>query len=133
MQYLTTDELVLNTIDADEPEISDYQHVPNTATLAEQLRVCLQEGDDIPKDFTTLFKHDLYAINTSELPDVLDAYKELRVKHEPLSLIEPDFITPLPPLEPAVRGTSCINRVLTPLPGVPAAIPRFASAGIGPL
>lgn len=30
------------------------------------------------------------------------AYEELNVKHEPLRLIEPEFETPLPPLQPAV-------------------------------
>lgn len=30
------------------------------------------------------------------------AYEDLRVKHEPLQLITPQFETPLPPLQPAV-------------------------------
>ncbi len=32
----------LNTIDAEDPEIADYHHLPNVAQLSEQLRVCLQ-------------------------------------------------------------------------------------------
>ena len=31
------------------------------------------------------------------------AYEDLRVKHEPLLLITPQFETPLPPLQPAVN------------------------------
>ena len=34
------------------------------------------------------------------------SYEQLGVKHEPLSLIQPQFETPLPPLQPAV----CINK-----------------------
>ena len=32
------------------------------------------------------------------------AYNEMNVKHETLSLITPQFETPLPPLEPSVSG-----------------------------
>jgi len=31
------------------------------------------------------------------------AYDQLDIKHEPLTLIPPNFDTPLPPLQPAVR------------------------------
>jgi intraflagellar transport protein 52 len=36
------------------------------------------------------------------LPDILNSYDQLKVKHEPLSLIPPNFETPLAPLQPAV-------------------------------
>ncbi|XP_002730611.2 intraflagellar transport protein 52 homolog [Saccoglossus kowalevskii] len=101
-QWLTTDEIVLNAIDADDPEISDYNMLPETAKLAERLRVCLQESDDVPKDFTALFNDTLFKMDTSVVPKVIKAIDTLGCKHEPLTLIQPQFETPLPPLQPAV-------------------------------
>ncbi|XP_077991220.1 intraflagellar transport protein 52 homolog [Glandiceps talaboti] len=101
-QWLTTDDIVLNAIDAEDPEISDYNMLPDTAKLAERLRVCLQESDDSPRDFNTLFNTSLYKMDTSVVPKVIKAYEQLGVKHESLTLIQPQFETPLPPLQPAV-------------------------------
>ncbi|XP_070556730.1 intraflagellar transport protein 52 homolog [Ptychodera flava] len=101
-QWLTTDDIVLNAIDAEDPEITDYNMLPDTAKLAERLRVCLQESDDSPRDFTSLFNSSLYKMDTSVVPKVIKAYELLGVKHEPLTLIQPQFETPLPPLQPAV-------------------------------
>uniref|UniRef100_A0A8D0KBZ3 Intraflagellar transport 52 n=2 Tax=Sus scrofa TaxID=9823 RepID=A0A8D0KBZ3_PIG len=82
--------------------ISDYMMVPDTATLSERLRVCLQEGDENPRDFTTLFDLSIYQLDTTSLPKVIKAHEQLNVKHEPLQLIQPQFETPLPTLQPAV-------------------------------
>ncbi|VUZ41432.1 unnamed protein product, partial [Hymenolepis diminuta] len=49
-----------------------------------------------------MFDQKLYAFDTSLVPKVLEAYEKLGVKHEPLTLITPEFETPLPPLQPAV-------------------------------
>ncbi|KAJ3264992.1 Intraflagellar transport protein 52 [Chytriomyces hyalinus] len=102
VQLLTTDKIVLNPIDANEPDISDYHYLPDTAKLAENLRCCLQESEDVPKDFTTLFDVKLFNFDTSLVPEAINLYEELRLKQEPLSLIQPQFETPLPPLQPAV-------------------------------
>lgn len=32
----------INPIDADDPEINDYNHVPDTPALAERVRPCIQ-------------------------------------------------------------------------------------------
>ena len=48
----------------------------------------------------------MYSINMDTVPLVLEAYKELNLKHEPLRLITPEFETPLPPLQPAVSTES---------------------------
>jgi intraflagellar transport protein 52 len=102
LQFLTTDDVHLNVIDAEDPEISDYHFIPDSSKLAERLRVCLQEGEEIPRDFTTLFDTAPYQLDVTILPDAIRAFGELRVKHEPLTLIQPQFETPLPPLSPAV-------------------------------
>lgn len=71
----------------EEPEISEYNHVPDITALADRLRSCLQESDEIPKDFTTLFTQKLYKFDTDLVPESIDLYKNLGVKHEPLTLI----------------------------------------------
>lgn len=80
----------------EENEISEYQHVPDITALADRLRSCLQESDDLPKDFTTLFNNSLYKFDTDLVPESIDLYRTLGVKHEPLSLISPQFETPMP-------------------------------------
>ncbi|KAL0978670.1 hypothetical protein UPYG_G00173720 [Umbra pygmaea] len=101
-QWLMSDNINLNQIDAEDPEITDYTMLPDTGCLSERLRVCLQEGEENPKDFTLLFDMSLLQLSTNTLPQVISSYKQLNVKHEPLQLITPQFETPLPQLEPAV-------------------------------
>eukprot|EP00040_Diaphanoeca_grandis_P043914 m.10720 g.10720 ORF g.10720 m.10720 type:complete len:426 (+) comp8450_c0_seq1:246-1523(+) len=101
-QWLTTESIKLDAIDAEDPDISEYHYLPQTEKLAEQLRSCLQEGDEVPRDFTELHDPSVFNIETTAVPAALDAYKALGVKHEPLTLITPQFETPLPPLAPAV-------------------------------
>ncbi|XP_022102569.1 intraflagellar transport protein 52 homolog isoform X2 [Acanthaster planci] len=101
-QWLTTDTVTLNAIDAEDPEVSDYNMLPDTAKLAENLRCCLQEHDDTPKDINSLFRSKLYTLDTTTVPKVIRSYELLGVKHEQLSLIQPQFETPLPSLQPAV-------------------------------
>ncbi|XP_053105532.1 intraflagellar transport protein 52 homolog isoform X1 [Hemicordylus capensis] len=101
-QWLTTSDIHLNQIDAEDPEISDYTMLPDIATLSDRLRVCLQEGDENPRDFTTLFDMSVYQMDTTALPKIIKSYEQLNVKYEPLQLIQPQFETPLPVLQPAV-------------------------------
>ncbi|XP_072862574.1 intraflagellar transport protein 52 homolog isoform X2 [Chlorocebus sabaeus] len=101
-QWLTTGDIHLNQTDAEDPEISDYMMLPHTATLSKQNRVCLQESDEIPRDFTTLFDLSIFQLDTTSFHSVIKAHEQLNVKHEPLQLIQPQFETPLPTLQPAV-------------------------------
>ncbi|KAG9353322.1 hypothetical protein JZ751_017899 [Albula glossodonta] len=101
-QWLMTDNIQLNQIDAEDPEITDYTMLPDTGCLSDRLRVCLQERDENPRDFTSLFDMSLLKLSTDSLPRVISSYKQLNVKHEPLQLIQPQFETPLPTLQPAV-------------------------------
>ncbi|XP_050715155.1 intraflagellar transport protein 52 homolog [Eriocheir sinensis] len=101
-QFLTAKDFKLNQIDADDPEISDYNMTPDVACLAEGLRTCLQESDEVPTDYTQLFHTQLTSVDMQLVPAALESYNKLNVKHEPLRLITPQFETPLPPLQPAV-------------------------------
>ncbi|CAJ1051804.1 LOW QUALITY PROTEIN: intraflagellar transport protein 52 homolog [Xyrichtys novacula] len=71
LQWLMTDNIELNQIDAKDPEITDYTMLPDTGCLSEQLRVCLQEGDENPRDFTSLFDMSLCHFTTDTLPQVI--------------------------------------------------------------
>jgi intraflagellar transport protein 52 len=88
--------------DMEDPDISDYHQLPDSEALAERVRCCLQETEEVTKDFTTLFDDSLFKFDTSLIPEAVSLYTELDVKHEPLSLIPPQFEHPLPPLTPAV-------------------------------
>lgn len=86
----------------DEPELSDYHHIPHTQGLAMNLRSCLQENEPLPRDFTQLFDDGLFKFDTDLIPEGVKLYHQLGVKHEPLTLIPPQFETPMPSLQPAV-------------------------------
>ena len=49
-------------------QISDYHMLPNVAKLSEDLKTCLQESDDIPRDITALFDNSLFKLDTSLVP-----------------------------------------------------------------
>lgn len=99
----------------EEVEINEYHHVPDITALADRLRSCLQESDEMPKDFTTLFSQNLYKFDTDLVPESIELYKTLGVKHEPLTLIPPQFETPMPQLQAAVFLT-CMKDL--PPPGL---------------
>lgn len=39
--------------------------------MAEKVKVCLQESEELPRDFTALFDFTLYQMDTRVLPDAL--------------------------------------------------------------
>jgi intraflagellar transport protein 52 len=86
----------------EEPDLLEYVHVPDITALADRLRSCLQEADELPRNFTTLFNEKLYKFDTDLIPEAIKLYTQLGVKHEPLTLIPPQFETPMPALQAAV-------------------------------
>ncbi|XP_022207970.2 intraflagellar transport protein 52 homolog isoform X1 [Nilaparvata lugens] len=101
--FLTNPAAAINGTDTEELEIVDYTMVPDVGLLSERPRGYLQESfEDIPLDYTQLFDQKLYSVNMDKVPVLLDAFKTLNVKHEPLRLIPPQFESPLPPLQAAV-------------------------------
>ena len=86
LSFLTSDEVSLNKIDAEDPEVSDYTMIPDTGRLSELPRVCLQESEEIPPDYTRyteqnrriqftnvvaslrLFNTRLFSISTAAVP-----------------------------------------------------------------
>lgn len=55
--------------------------MPDITALADRLRSCLQESDDLPKDFTTLFHTNLYKFDTDLVPQAIELFKTLNVVH----------------------------------------------------
>ena len=58
LSFLTSDEVQLNKIDAEDPEVSDYTMIPDTSRLSDLPRVCLQESEEIPPDYTRSVEKD---------------------------------------------------------------------------
>lgn len=52
-------------------QISDYHFLPDTAKRSQRVKPCLQEGEELPRDFTALFDRTLFKLDTTVLPDVL--------------------------------------------------------------
>jgi len=99
---ILTEDIKLQSVDHDAPEYNDRVEVPDIESLADRLRSCLQDSEELPLDFTQLFDHNLFKFDTNLIPEAVKLYEKLNVKHEPLSLIPPQFDVPLPALQPAV-------------------------------
>ncbi|KAJ8681260.1 hypothetical protein QAD02_017047 [Eretmocerus hayati] len=102
--FFESEPIETSELQGDDADYWEYNFVPDITQQAEKPRVCTQDLDsvDMPREYTKLFKHDLYSINLDLVPASLKAYDDLNVKHEPLSLIAPNFETPLPPTQASV-------------------------------
>ncbi|CAH0387346.1 unnamed protein product [Bemisia tabaci] len=99
------DSIQLHQIDAEDPDILDYEMVPDMCMMSERVQTCLQEtaeDTNFIHDYTQLFSDNFYSVHLKHVASILDAYKELNIKHEPLKLIPPQFQIPFPPLQVAV-------------------------------
>eukprot|EP00331_Platyophrya_macrostoma_P006041 CAMPEP_0176428450 /NCGR_PEP_ID=MMETSP0127-20121128/13158_1 /TAXON_ID=938130 /ORGANISM="Platyophrya macrostoma, Strain WH" /LENGTH=383 /DNA_ID=CAMNT_0017810137 /DNA_START=152 /DNA_END=1303 /DNA_ORIENTATION=- len=102
LKFFFGNEVELEAPKSEEQETQEYSHIPDISSLAEQLKSCLQESEDLPRDFTTLFDTSLFKYDTNLVPDAVKLYGQLSVKHEGLTLIPPQFETPMLGLSPAV-------------------------------
>ncbi|KAF0981740.1 hypothetical protein FDP41_012397 [Naegleria fowleri] len=96
----------LNQIDSTSPEVNDYQFLPDSKSISEKVKSCLQESEELPIDFNELFVDKMFKFDTDLVPDAINLYAQLGVKHTPLTFIPPAFETPLPSLKPAVYPPS---------------------------
>lgn len=51
--------------------IQDYTYVPEIAELAENLKSCLEQPQEMPKDFTQLFEANLFKFSTDLIPEAI--------------------------------------------------------------
>ena len=83
-------------------EVAEYNYSPNIIALSDKVKSCLDEAKEPPKNFTDLFDMNMFKIDNTLVPEAIELYEKLNVKHETLSIIPPQFETPLPPLQLAV-------------------------------
>lgn len=76
--------------------------IPNVTAMSEKIKSSLEDVKEPPKNFNELFDMNLFKIDNNLVPEALELYGKLNVKHEQLSIIPPQFETPLPPLQLAV-------------------------------
>ena len=99
---LGSEDIELEDYVPEDADLSEYHKVPDIASLSERLRSCLEDTEEIPRDFTTMFDDSLFKFDTDLIPEAVQLYTDVNVKHEALQLITPQFETPLPPLQAAV-------------------------------
>ena len=73
--------------------------VPDISSLSALVKPCLQENDPLPQDYRDLLCDDLFGLHNDYVTNVIDLYKQLNVNiMEPITLVEPYFECPTPPL-----------------------------------
>ena len=90
------------TTPSKEVSINNYTYIPNIISLSEKVKSCLEEAKEPPRNFNDLYDMSLFKIDNNLVPEAIELYDKLHVKHEILSIIPPQFETPLPPLQLAV-------------------------------
>eukprot|EP00792_Barthelona_sp_PAP020_P005863 TRINITY_DN2831_c0_g1_i1.p1 TRINITY_DN2831_c0_g1~~TRINITY_DN2831_c0_g1_i1.p1 ORF type:complete len:407 (+),score=104.36 TRINITY_DN2831_c0_g1_i1:26-1222(+) len=98
-RWLLNDGVSLNSVDASAPELFDYVHVARVEQLATDTRSSLKTNE--PKSDKDLLDDELFQFDLSLWPETIKLYEELKLPHEPLTLIKPQFEVPLYPLKPA--------------------------------
>ncbi|XP_048506010.1 intraflagellar transport protein 52 homolog isoform X2 [Athalia rosae] len=100
-EFFESESAATKDIQPDDIDYWEYNFVPDTTQQADNPKVCTQELDniEIPREYTKLFKQHFYSINLNMIPECIKAYEVLGVKKQPLTLITPQFETPLPPTQ----------------------------------
>ncbi len=52
-------------------QVTDYHMQPETSLLAEQVKTCLQESEEVPHDITMLFDNSLFMLDTTIVPKAI--------------------------------------------------------------
>lgn len=69
-QLLTREDVKLNQIDAQDPDVTDYTTVPDIGYLADRPFGCLEESEELPADYMKLFELNLFKLDNVALPAV---------------------------------------------------------------
>jgi len=91
-------------IDLFDVEVPEYVSIPDTIALSDRLKSTLQEGEnDVGHDDiqTMFYDTNLYKLDNLLYSEISDVYRKLHIPINQLSLIKPNFETPLPQLKPA--------------------------------
>lgn len=101
-KWLLTTEIDLDLGLEEDNDLQDYAVIPDTGSMSEQLKSCLQTSEDMSQNFRSLFDFSMFRFDTDIIPEAVQLYTSMAVKHDALTLIPPQFETPLPSLMPAV-------------------------------
>lgn len=102
LTFLTDASFTLNSIDSLNPDINDYQMVPDLDILCNSPMLFLEESEELPADYTMLFSKEIKQISNEHLAQVTSTFDEFQIEKRPLRVIKPHFETPLPQLQPAI-------------------------------
>lgn len=67
--------IAVDRSDAQQAEVAEYVRAPDTASLSERLRSCLQESEELPGDVTQLFETSLFGFSTSLVPEAVALFE----------------------------------------------------------
>lgn len=95
---LNVDQRQLDRALVDTSSLECKRAVPSIASLANRLKVCVQEESPLPQDLMSLYDDKQFGFDTSYIPEVLTLYEALNIPHKPLTLIKPEFEKPIPQL-----------------------------------
>jgi len=98
--------LGMNNADISSPsksiKLNEYIYIPNIISMSDKVKSCLDEAKEPPSNFNDLYDMNMFSIDNDLVPESIELYDKLHVKHEILGIIPPQFETPLPPLQLAV-------------------------------
>lgn len=105
LNNLNKDEKCRFEPDIDEKSLKKYsvkKITPNIENMSEKLKNAIQESEDISGRFFNMYNQNLFKMSFNLLPEALQLYDKLQVKHETIGLIPPIFETPMLGLTPSV-------------------------------
>ncbi|EAY17631.1 hypothetical protein TVAG_235120 [Trichomonas vaginalis G3] len=92
----------LNKIDADNPEVTERWFTPDTISMSERLRPCIQESEKLKPNLIDNFDKAKFSMDMRFVADIANLANTLGVKNEQLDIVTPVFDVALPPRTPAV-------------------------------
>lgn len=101
-QLIITKSVQLNKIDADNPEVTERWYTPDTISMSERLRPCIQESEKLKPNLVDNFDKAKFSMDMRFVADIANLANTLGVKNEQLDIVTPVFDVSLPPLTPAV-------------------------------
>jgi intraflagellar transport protein 52 len=102
LRWLLTFDIDLDLGLEEDNDLQDFAVAPDIGNIADQLKSCLQTSEDMNNNFRSLFDYSMFKFDTDLIPEAGKLYAATNVKQEALTLIPPQFETPLPALMPAV-------------------------------
>ncbi|KAL0227687.1 hypothetical protein RCL1_003830 [Eukaryota sp. TZLM3-RCL] len=97
-------------------DLNDYRTVPEIGAYATKPKALLQTSALVSVvEPHSLIDSTLYSLDTRNLPMSCRLHKDLSLKHQPLTLIQPQFDAPLPSLTPSVFIPSALEPSPPPL------------------